>query len=137
MTIGTKIQKIRNLLGHKQHTIASMLNISDNAYRSYEMGKVEPKMERKKEIAAAFGMTLEDLESFGEGGVVFMEEVKCETGGFVNAKGVVHNNKSSHDLEAEIERLKILNASKDQRIKDLEDIIALLRGNEKGGKGGR
>jgi DNA-binding XRE family transcriptional regulator len=109
-----------------------MLNISDNTYRNYETGKVEPKMDRKKEIATAFGITLEDLESFGEGGVIFMEEVKCETGGFVNAKGIVHNNKTVSELEAEIERLKILNASKDQRIKDLEEINTLLRSSEKG-----
>ena len=125
MTFGSKIRLLRNIRGYSQQYVAHMLNLSENSYRKLENDQVVPKEERKQQLSKIFGMTMEQLDSLGEGNVIFYDTVQCETGGYVGSNGVVHNH-NPKDLIAEIEKLKLHNQAKDQRIADLETHIKHL-----------
>ena len=133
MTFGTKIRLLRNIKGYSQPNMAQMLNLSTNSYGELERDQVPPKPKRKEQIAKIFGLSVEELDSFGEGNAIFYNTVQCETGGFVGINGVVHNH-NPKELIAENEKLKLQNEAKDQRIVDLEkhinrldDVIDLLK----------
>ena len=126
MTLGTKFRFKRLILGYSQQYVAHMLNISENTYRDFESDRKIPKDERLAQIATILGMTVEQLKSFGEGGIIIVDEIKCETGGYVGSNGVVNNHKSITDVEAENEKLKEKNISLNQRVVDIEKINDLL-----------
>ncbi|MCD8528445.1 MAG: helix-turn-helix transcriptional regulator [Chitinophagales bacterium] len=64
MQIGHKIRQIRTLKGLSQDNVASELGISQKAYSLIENNDTQLTPERKKKIAAIFGITEEDIDHF-------------------------------------------------------------------------
>lgn len=63
--IGERLREVRERAGHSQSKVAAMLDLSDRAYKNYELGKREPPLG----VVAKFSTTFEaDLNwlVFGE-----------------------------------------------------------------------
>jgi transcriptional regulator with XRE-family HTH domain len=56
-----KLKQKRKLLGYTQEKLAEQLNISLAAYRTYEQGIREMKIQTLKEIAEIFRCTIDEL----------------------------------------------------------------------------
>jgi transcriptional regulator with XRE-family HTH domain len=129
MTVGTKLKLKRNQLGYSQQYMAYKLNMAETTYRKIENDKTELSSERKGRIAELLGIPIEDLNQSGY--IIINDDNKCESGSYVGSHVVINNNhKSAVELELENERLKKLIELKDQRIKDLEEIITLLKADK-------
>jgi len=63
---GSKIKRIREIVGKTQDEIAKKLNITTQAYSRIERGKTSIEMNRLNKIAEAFGMTIEEILKFDD-----------------------------------------------------------------------
>lgn len=63
MTIGELLKKARLDAGMTQKELAEKCGMADSAIRKYESGKVVPKIDTRKRIAVALGITTKDLMS--------------------------------------------------------------------------
>lgn len=61
MTIGIKIKELRKRKGITQKELAEELNITDSAITRYESGKREPNIDMINKIAAALGVSINEL----------------------------------------------------------------------------
>ncbi len=66
MKIGEKIKKIRDLKGMKQEEMASLLNLSTQAYSKIERNETKMDDERLEQIAGILGVTPEEIKNFNE-----------------------------------------------------------------------
>lgn len=129
MTVGTKIRLKRAQLGYTQQYMAYKLNMTETTYRKIENDQIELSSERKGKVAELLGLSVEDLNQSGY--IIINDDNKCESGSYVGSHVVINNNhKSTLELESENEKLKIILDLKEQRIKDLEEIITLMKGNQ-------
>jgi transcriptional regulator with XRE-family HTH domain len=129
MTVGTKLKLKRNQLGYSQQYMAYKLNMAETTYRKIENDKTELSSERKGRVAELLGIPVDDLNQSGY--IIINDDNKCESGSYVGSHVVINNNhKSAVELESENEQLKRLIELKDLRIKDLEEIIALLKADK-------
>jgi transcriptional regulator with XRE-family HTH domain len=67
---GSKIKRIREMLGKTQEEVAEKLNLTAQAYSRMERGETSVSMERLAQIAAAFEMKVEDIYRFDEKKVI-------------------------------------------------------------------
>jgi DNA-binding XRE family transcriptional regulator len=130
MTVGTKIRVKRTQLGYTQQYMAYKLNMTETTYRKIENGEKELSSNLKGKIAEQLGLPVEDLNQSGY--IIINDDNKCESGSYVGSHVVINNNhKSTSELELENDNLKIIIDLKEQRIKDLEAIIELMKEKKK------
>jgi transcriptional regulator with XRE-family HTH domain len=67
---GSKIKRIREMLGKTQEEVAEKLNLTAQAYSRMERGETSVSMKRLEEIAEVFEMKVEDIYRFDEKKVV-------------------------------------------------------------------
>jgi DNA-binding XRE family transcriptional regulator len=126
MTVGTKIRLKRSQLGYTQQYMAYKLNMTETTYRKIENEQKELSSHLKGKIAEQLGLSVEDLNQSGY--IIINDDNKCESGSYVGSHVVINNNhKSAIELELENEKLKVIIDLKEQRIKDLEEIITLMK----------
>ncbi len=65
MKIGEKIRGIRDLKGLSQENMAAMLGMSVRGYGDIERGATDPPYSRLKDIAAKLGVSVADIENYG------------------------------------------------------------------------
>jgi transcriptional regulator with XRE-family HTH domain len=66
MKLGYKIKKIRDIKGLKQDEMASLLNISTQAYSKIERNETKMDDERLNQIAKIFGLSPDEIKNFDE-----------------------------------------------------------------------
>ena len=68
MTFAEKLKEVRIKKGYTQKRLGELCDpqIAESTIRRYELGKLNPKLETKQKIAAALGVSLFELETFGE-----------------------------------------------------------------------
>lgn len=108
MDVGSKIQKIRELKGYTQESVAEAVGISQSAYCNIEKGNTSVSLDKLITIADFFGLTLNQL-------LVFDHQAF-----FKNLPDTVQNPNLS-DLSDNERRLY------EFRIKHLEEEILFLR----------
>ena len=62
--IGQNIRKIRKAHGFSQEELAEMIGVSRQTMSKYETGESLPDIEKCKQLANAFGVTVDDLISY-------------------------------------------------------------------------
>lgn len=126
MNVNDKIRMLREFNHWSQEEMAERLGMSHNGYAKIERGETKLYLDKLSQIAQIFNINLSDLVSEGEKNVFFfLQETQDHTSA---------NYYGSSDLAAEIEKLKLIIAHKDEIIgqKDKElaanqEIIALLK----------
>ena len=118
MKVGNKIQKIREIKGFSQESVAAELGISQSAYSKLEKGQIAVTIEKLYAIAKVFEVPVEKLLTFDESNVLHNHQQK---GG--NAANVILQTPS--DKERDLY---------ENRIKHLEEEVAFLRSLLKTGK---
>lgn len=129
ISIGQKIRELRMRKGYSQENLAEMLEMTTNGYAKIEQDKTPNlSVKRLEQIAEALDSNVQELYSLGDKNTHYI--------------GTQNNNDSStshyvinQNVPQEYQRLQIENehfkekiASLEQRIKDLEEIIALMKG---------
>lgn len=110
--LGIKIRKIRELRNFSQDYVADKLSLSQSYYSDLENGK-KPVSEKKLDlISKIFEVDPEVIKSFNDH-VIFNS---CQQSGYINTKNI-------NPLDQVIELYTKLTHSKDERIKDLQNII--------------
>ncbi|AZR58675.1 helix-turn-helix domain-containing protein [Eikenella corrodens] len=126
MNVNDKIRMLREFNHWSQEEMAERLGMSHNGYAKIECGETKLYLDKLSQIAQIFNINLSDLVSDGEKNVFFfLQETQDHTSA---------NYYGSSDLAAEIEKLKLIVAHKDeiieQKNKELaaqQEIIALLK----------
>ncbi|SEK52000.1 Helix-turn-helix [Roseovarius nanhaiticus] len=79
--VGQRMREVREELGHSQAKLAAMLELSDRAYKNYELGKREAPLSVIAEFSSKFNVDLRwlvfgsDRQSFDTA----LVELACET----------------------------------------------------------
>ena len=126
MNVNDKIRMLREFNHWSQEEMAERLGMSHNGYAKIERGETKLYLDKLSQIAQIFNINLSDLVSDSEKNVFFfLQETQDHTSA---------NYYGSSDLAAEIEKLKLIVAHKDeiieQKNKELaaqQEIIALLK----------
>lgn len=129
MTLGTKIRNLRTIQDYSQENMAEMLGLSVNSYSKIERDEVNPTLKRLEEIASVLKMTVVDMLSFGENGVIFNTHFKSDTGSYVGNSVVYANPEFA--MTVELEKLKIENESLRREITHLKEMVELLKAQSK------
>ena len=75
MTFSEAVKEIRKKKGMTQQEVADKMGITYQSYGQYESGRRTPKLDTKQRIAAALGVSLLELEAYGQdfpGGTVVL-----------------------------------------------------------------
>ena len=130
ISIGQKIRELRMRKGYSQENLAEMLEMTTNGYAKIEQDKTPNlSVKRLEQIAEALDSNVQELYSLGDKNTHYI--------------GTQNNNDSStshyvinQNVPQEYQRLQIENehfkekiTSLEQRIKDLEEIINLMKGS--------
>ena len=126
MNVNDKIRMLREFNHWSQEEMVERLGMSHNGYAKIERGETKLYLDKLSQIAQIFNINLSDLVSDSEKNVFFfLQETQDHTSA---------NYYGSSDLAAEIEKLKLIVAHKDeiieQKNKELaaqQEIIALLK----------
>lgn len=128
ISIGQKIRELRMRKGYSQENLAEMLEMTTNGYAKIEQDKTPNlSVKRLEQIAEALDSNVQELYSLGDKNTHYI--------------GTQNNNDSSishyvinQNVPQEYQRLQLENehfkekiASLEQRIKDLEEIINLMK----------
>lgn len=128
ISIGQKIRELRMRKGYSQENLAEMLEMTTNGYAKIEQDKTPNlSVKRLEQIAEALDSNVQELYSLGDKNTHYI--------------GTQNNNDSStshyvinQNVPQEYQRLQIENehfkekiTSLEQRIKDLEEIISLMK----------
>lgn len=110
--LGVKVRKIRELRNLSQNYVADKLSLSQSCYSDLENGKRSISDEKLKQIAKVFEVEPELIKQFNDH-VIFNS---CQQSGYINTNNI-------NPLDRVIELYVKLIQSKDERIKDLKDVI--------------
>ena len=125
MNIGAKIRSMRTLKNYSQENMAEMLNISLNAYAKIEREETNVSMSRLEQIADVLKISLIDLLSFGEGGVVY---INGDVSNGSTGKGNTFNApKQEVEMLLELTRLRTENVGLTKEVAHLQHIIDLIK----------
>jgi transcriptional regulator with XRE-family HTH domain len=128
MRLGDKIKKIRDLKGLKQEELATLLNISPQAYSKIERNETKLDMERLKQIADIFGVSVEAIEQFDDKNLFFNHMQECKDSVTINN----YYNSDQAVFEKIIEQQKELIAQQKEEIAFLRgQLDRLLKSNIK------
>jgi len=144
MNLSEKLRFMRVFKGLSQEQVAEQIGLSTVGYGKIERGETDVSWSRLEKIAQAMGIGLEQLLGLNENNVFnFIENSKD-----FNANGVIQNclnnmnpqgaiylteTQCTHELEKShllLEQHKKENALLRAQIKQLEEIIQLLRGEK-------
>ncbi len=127
MQLNEKIRTVRESRNWSQEEMAEKLDMSTNGYSRIERGETKPTVQKLEKIAKIFGMDITELLSISGKGVfyVFGDNTGSNSSNYYGA---------SHELTAEIDKLKLELAYKDellaqkQRENDiLQDLVNTLK----------
>ncbi len=109
MEIGDKIRGIRDLKGLSQENMATMLGMSLRGYGDIERGATDVPYSRLKDIAAKLGVSIADIETFGNTVSNFFDQ--CSTPQVVtgtnNGGQTANNNYDAREAQHQIEKLQL------------------------------
>ncbi len=108
MKIGEKIRGIRDLKGLSQENMAAMLGMSVRGYGDIERGATDPPYSRLKDIAAKLGVSVADIENYGNTVSNFFDQcngTNVNTG--PNHKPNQTNNYDAREAKHLIEKLQL------------------------------
>jgi transcriptional regulator with XRE-family HTH domain len=111
-TLGIKVRKIRELRNFSQDYVADKLSLSQSYYSDLENGKKPVSEDKLNQIAKIFEVEPEIIKEFNDH-VIFNS---CAQSGYINTNNI-------NPLDQVIELYTKLTHSKDERIKDLQNII--------------
>ena len=122
-----KIRKMREEKHWSQEEMAGKLNMSINGYAKIERGETRLNLPRLEQISEIFETDILDLIQTGGRGLSY------QVGDNNNSDIAVYAS-SSHELAAEIERLKLIISHKDEllaqqarELATLQEMVALLK----------
>ena len=122
-----KIRKMREEKHWSQEEMAGKLNMSINGYAKIERGETRLNLPRLEQISEIFETDILDLIQTGGRGLSY------QVGDNNNSDIAVYAS-SSHELTAEIERLKLIISHKDvllaqqaRELATLQEMVALLK----------
>jgi helix-turn-helix domain-containing protein len=122
-----KIRKMREEKHWSQEEMAGKLNMSINGYAKIERGETRLNLPRLEQISEIFETDILDLIQTGGRGLSY------QVGDNNNSDIAVYAS-SSHELTAEIERLKLIISHKDEllaqqarELATLQEMVALLK----------
>jgi transcriptional regulator with XRE-family HTH domain len=121
MKIQDKIKTLRTSKNWTQEKMADMLSMSTNGYANIERGETEITIQKIEQIAKLFEMNYLDLINMGE-----------KQGFYFNG-----NNSTNYQIQADKDLAHALDKSRQEnsflkeKIKDLEEIIVLLKEKNK------
>jgi len=118
MHIGKKIEKIRELKGIKQETLAKQLGITQQAVSKIEKSE-NIEEERLQYIANALGVTPEAIRNFNEEAVFNTIIEKNET---INQHCEVITN--NHSLDKIVELYERLLKAEQEKVRQLENLLS-------------
>ncbi len=75
MTIGDTLKQARLNAGLTQKQLGEKCGMADSAIRKYESGKIKPKIETLKKIAAALNVSVIDLADFDTATEILAEDI--------------------------------------------------------------
>lgn len=75
MPIGDEIKRLRKLRGLTQKQLGEMCGMADSAIRKYESGKIKPKIESLRKIAAALQVDVYSLADFDTASEMLEEHI--------------------------------------------------------------
>lgn len=133
--IHEKIKNVRLLRNYTQQHLADMLNMSKQSYSKIESGETDVAYSRIEEIAKVLGVTPEFLASFDAKNLLNIHNSSTGAGlitgvlisGQHDTAQITLYLQEIDKLKKEIEFLKKENSLQIDRLKDLEEIIALLK----------
>ena len=75
MTIGDTLKQARLNAGLTQKQLGEKCGMADSAIRKYESGKIKPKIETLKKIAAALNVSVIDLADFDTATEILVDDI--------------------------------------------------------------
>lgn len=122
MQINEKVRMMRELRSWSQEEMAHRLGMSTNGYAKLERGETRLNIPKLEQIAEVFDIDLGDLLAVNERSVIcLISENSQHSSNFYGA---------SQDVAAELERLRLMVAHKDellaQQAREIETLRALL-----------
>lgn len=124
MLLGDKIKKIRDLKGMTQEDIASILNISSQAYSKIERNETKIDEKRLEQIANALDVPSETIRKFDESNFFISNLKECENSQSLGMMNTVNNYYYSDNA---IPILENLIEQQKQQLKQQSDEIEFLR----------
>lgn len=119
--VSYKLEKIRKLKGYSQEYIANKLGISQNSYGKIERGKTRVNQEKLRAICEVLEVDVKILLNFNP---------RQELTQLTETEGIPSTDaKILHSLEKVAKLYEELLAEKNARIKQLEEVIAMLKCN--------
>jgi len=85
MILGEKVRMLRQIKGYSQEKMASMLEMSAVTYGNFERNKGDISMTKLDQIAKIFGITVQDILTFGDKVSNFFEH--CDSNNFMVGSG--------------------------------------------------
>ncbi|MEY4926915.1 MAG: hypothetical protein RI894_1351 [Bacteroidota bacterium] len=125
MTIGAKIRNMRTLKNYSQDNMAEMLGISLNAYSKIEREETNVQYARLEQIAEVLKVSILELLSFGEGGMVYING--NVSNGSAGTGTIINSTKEEVEILVELMRLRTENEGFKKEITHLNSIISLLQ----------
>ncbi|MGK8249863.1 helix-turn-helix domain-containing protein [Moraxella lacunata] len=120
MLVFEKIKDIRETKGFTQEEIANALEISPSGYSKIERGETRISIDRLQQIADILEVNIFDLIPNKEHNIIY--ELN---GGYNNFQG---NYYSGDKSQAEIEKLQLIIAHKDELLAQKDDELKTLKG---------
>jgi transcriptional regulator with XRE-family HTH domain len=133
--IHEKIKNVRLLRNYTQQHLADMLNMSKQSYGKIESGETDIAYSRIEQIAKILGVSPEFLASFDAKNLLHIHNSNTGAGiitgvlisGQHDTSQITLYLQEIDKLKKEIEFLKKENSLQTNRLKDLEEIITLLK----------
>jgi transcriptional regulator with XRE-family HTH domain len=119
---GTKIKRIREMLGKTQEEIAEKLSLTAQAYGRMERGETSISTERMVKIADALGVNPEEIMRFDENKFVISGN---SNNGEANENGVQFNL-NIYESDMAVEALKETIKNQQEQIKFLQNQVEKL-----------
>jgi transcriptional regulator with XRE-family HTH domain len=118
MKLGYKIKKIRDIKGLKQDEMASLLNISTQAYSKIERNETKMDDERLNQIAKIFGLSPDEIKNFDEKNLFINNNNEYENSNQSTGQTIINHfygNESQAILQKTIEQqMDLINTLKNE-----------------------
>lgn len=121
------MRELREKQGLTQAELAEKIGLTPNGYAKIERNETMPQAESIKKIAQVLGVSMEMLMNNNEevrNIVILSDNTTTENSMTVGIKNISCNQE---EYEIQIDLLKQIIDEKDKRIKNLEDLVELLK----------
>lgn len=106
MILGEKVKLIRQIKGYSQEKMASLLEMSAVTYGNFERNKGDIGLNKLEQIAKIFGMTVQDILTFGDKVSNFFDN--CDQNNFMVGSGNTQMvGKEEKEWSDKLEKLKL------------------------------